>query len=199
MGDSLATWISVDANAVIDYIRECALHDHDLPPTGHRADALRTHLSRARHVFVAETAYKEARYNLHKDLTHKLADPVVDMVHDYAIGLLYEYRGRTKRPDKIEYVPAAREMYAAISGDPYNQKFSKWRKKKSVFVDAPMLGSDTNDLRILSTAAYYARYHKVEFWTHDMDFTMFADEIDSKFGLKVVDSYRLGGISLQPA
>lgn len=58
-----------------------------------------------------------------------------------------------------------------------------------------MLGSDANDLKVLSTAAYYAQFYVVELWTHDMDFTMFADEIPMALGVKIVDTYRLGGRS----
>ena len=94
--------------------------------------------------------------------------------------------------DSLDYVPAARAMYAAISEDPSSQKFSKWKKKKSMFVPDPVLGSDRNDLIILSTAANIAQRYEVELWTHDMDFTMFGSEILDRFGVKVVDSHRLG-------
>lgn len=50
-----------------------------------------------------------------------------------------------------------------------------------------------NDLKILSTAAHYAQQCRVELWTRDMDFTMFAAEIYATFGVRVVDAYRLGG------
>ena len=56
----------------------------------------------------------------------------------------------------------------------------------------PVLGSDINDLKTLSTAAHYARQCRVELWTRDMDFTMFAAEIYATFGVRVVDAYRLG-------
>ena len=42
--------------------------------------------------------------------------------------------------DSLDYVPAARAMYAAISEDPNSQKFSKWKKKKGMFVPDPVLG-----------------------------------------------------------
>ena len=83
-------------------------------------------------------------------------------------------------------------MYSAISSCPYTQKYARWKKKKGAFAADPVLGSDLNDLKILSTAAHYAQAHPTELWTHDMDFTMFADEIGNAFGLKVVDTYRLG-------
>ena len=82
-------------------------------------------------------------------------------------------------------------MYALISGDPHNEKFSHWKKKKGEYIDRPELGSDVNDLTILSTAAHFAQKHSVELWTHDMDFTMFSDEIWRAFRVTVVDTYRL--------
>lgn len=59
----------------------------------------------------------------------------------------------------------------------------------------PVLGSDAGDLAILSTAAQHAQNHAVELWTHDMDFTMFGDEIMRSFNVKVVDTYRLADYS----
>lgn len=44
--------------------------------------------------------------------------------------------------DSLDHVPAVRAMYAAVSEDPSSQKFSKWEKKKCVFVSDPALGSD---------------------------------------------------------
>ena len=191
-GGSLATRVHLDANALIDYIRERALHDTGRPPTGRRADALRKRLDQARHVLVAETAGVEAQRNLPKDLVRKLGRSEAREVMGHALELLHQYRGDVERSDHVEYVSAAREMYAAIRSDPDGQKHSEWKRKKGAFVDDPVLGSDANDLQILSTAAYYARRHPVELWTHDMDFTMFADEIWDAFALKVVDTYRLG-------
>ena len=82
-------------------------------------------------------------------------------------------------------------MYALISSYPHNEKYSHWKKKKGEYIDRPALGSDVNDLTILSTAAHFAQKHAVELWTHDMDFTMFGDEIWRAFRVKVVDTYRL--------
>lgn len=45
----------------------------------------------------------------------------------------------------------------------------------------------------MSTAANIAQEYEVELWTHDVDFTMFGDEILNGFGVKVIDSYRLEG------
>lgn len=64
-------------------------------------------------------------------------------------------------------------------------------EEKSMFVIDPVLGSDPNDIKILSTAAHYAQQHEAELWTRDMDFTMFADGILSTLGVRVVDTYRL--------
>ena len=94
--------------------------------------------------------------------------------------------------DSLDYVPAARTMYAVINEDPNSQKFSKWKKKKGMFVPDPVLGSDRNDLIILSTAADIAQQYEVDLWTHDMDFAMFGSEILDRFGVKIVDSHRLG-------
>lgn len=54
----------------------------------------------------------------------------------------------------------------------------------------PVLGSG-NDVMILSTAAQNAKRRRVELWTRDADFIVFADEIDAKFNVEVVDAYRL--------
>ena len=185
--------VCVDANAVIDYIRECALRDLGMPPTGRRQDALRKSLEQARHVFVAKTAGVEAQQNLAKDVGQKLGSALARDVTAHAEELLHEYRRKVECGDSLDYVSAARAMYDSISADPGNRKLAKWKKKKGVFVADPVLGSDANDLTILSTAAHYARQYAVELWTHDMDFTVFSDEIWRAFGVKVVDSHRLGG------
>lgn len=191
-GKCSTTRVFADANAVIDYMRESALHDLGRPPTGRRAEALRVRLGQMRHVFVAKTAAKEARRNMKKDITQKLGHSGTDRVLNLALLLLRKYRIKTECEDEVEYVPAVKKMYAMISSDPSNQKFIEWEKKKGVFKNNPVLGSDINDLKILSTVVHYVQFYTVEFWTHDMDFTMFADVILRTFGLKVVDSYRLG-------
>ena len=191
-GKYLEVRISADANAVIDYMRESALHDLGRPPTGRRAEMLRVRLGQMRHVFVAKTAAKEACRNMKKDITQKLGHSGTDRVLNLALLLLRKYRSKTEREDEVEYVPAVKKMYAMISSDPFNQKFIEWGRKKGIFKNNPVLGSDINDLKILSTAVHYAQFYTVEFWTHDMDFTMFAEEILRTFGIKVVDTYRLG-------
>lgn len=183
----------VVANAVIDYIRECALHDTGRAPTGRRPEMLRRRLGRMHHVLVVETAGVEAQLNIPKDLVQKLGHSEARQVMRRALYLLHQYRKRAERSDNTDHVPAAREMYTAIRGDQGNPKLREWKRRKGVFVDDLVLGSYVNDLKILSTAAHYVQQHVVELWTHNMDFTMFSDEIKKTFGLKVVDSYRLGG------
>lgn len=184
-------WISVDANAVIDYIRECALRDLGRDPTGRKAEMLRVCLGQQRHVFVAKTAADEAASNMKKDIVHKLGSSDPDAVLDRALGLLEKYRDKVERDDKVEHVPAVKKMYAVIKTKPNNLKFNKWKRKKRRHKNNPELGSDTNDLIILSTAVHYLQIYAVEFWTSDTDFTMFAHEIHETFGLKVVDTHRL--------
>lgn len=188
----LTTWISVDANAVIDYIRECALRDLRKDPTGPEAEMLRVRLDQQRHVFIAKTAGEEAASNMKKDITHKLESSDPDAVLDRALALLEKYRDKVERDDKIEYVPAIKQMYAAIKTKPSSSKFKKWKRRKRRHKNNPELGSDINDLVILSTTVHYLQIHKVEFWTRDMDFAIFANEIHETFGLKVVDTRRLG-------
>ena len=64
--------VCVDANAIIDYIREYTLHELKLPSTGQRGAALRDRLGKMRHVLVTETSVSEARKNLEKDMLEKL-------------------------------------------------------------------------------------------------------------------------------
>ena len=193
LGGNLMVWIVLDANAVIDYIRECALRDHGFSPTGRRAAALRARLDSAPHVLIPATAGNEARRNLKKDLVQKLGQAKAKTVMNRAYELLYNYIRRNGCMDEVEHVLAARTMYVEIRCDSNNQKIVDWEQKKGMLVADPVLGSDTNDLQILSTAAHYFQMHPTELWTHDMDFTMFADEIYKTFGLRVVDTYRLGG------
>lgn len=187
--------VYVDANAVIDYIRERTLHDHGMRPTGRRAEVLRVRLGQEGRVCVAATAGIEAEKNLVKDLTQKLKRVDADIVKDPATNLLHEYLDNMGVEDYLEHVSTAQKMYAAISGDPQNQKFFRWKRKKGRFVANPVLGSDAGDFAILSTAAQHAQNHAVELWTHDMDFTMFGDEIMRSFNVKVVDTYRLADYS----
>ena len=83
-------------------------------------------------------------------------------------------------------------MYAEINGDPSNQKLVKWKYRKGMYVTNPVLGSDMNDIKILSTAVHHALDCGAVFLTHDMDFVIFADEIHKTFGLRVVDTRSLG-------
>lgn len=186
-----SVWVCVDANAVIDYTRECTLRDLRMPPTSRKQVALRNNLDQVCHAFVAATAGVEAQENLAKDMIHKLGRLTALSIMDYADDLLYDYLRKVECADSSDYVSAAREMYNLISSDPGNQKHYAWRKKKGMFVVDPVLGSDKNDLVILSTAADYAQRYTVELWTHDRDFTMFADEIQEVFDVKVVDTYSL--------
>lgn len=183
--------VYLDANAVIDYIREQALHDLGMRPASHRAEILRRRLAQTRNVSVARTAAKEAQRNLQKDLEKKLDWKVVDMVASRAWWLMGKYCRTNGCGDYFAHVPTARKIYFTIRSDPANQKLLEWRKNKSKYVYDPVLGSDENDLRILSTAARHAGQHAVELWTHDMDFTMFVDEIWNELGVKVVDSHCL--------
>ena len=185
--------VHVDANAVIDYIRERTLRDHGMRPTSRKAEALRIHLEQLDNVLVAKTAGMEAKKNLVKDLSQKLKHAESERMKNHALKLLHNYLGTVEAANHLDHVSAVRDMYFAISSDPGSQKFSMRKKKKGMFVADPSLGSDPNDLVILSTAAWYAQNHVVELWTHDMDFTMFVDEIWNTLGVKVVDSHRLGG------
>ena len=184
--------VCADANVVIDYAREYTLHHFGMEPTGRKADVLRKRLCLAERVFVPATAIEEAKRNFFKDLVQKLGRRKAHMIRKKAGRILRNYCKGVRCRDELEHVPAVQEMYASIKSDPTNQKFFNWKKKKSRFVNDPVLGSDIQDLKILSTAIHYALLHAAEFWTHDMDFTMFADVILRTFGLKVVDSYRLG-------
>ena len=190
-GDS-SRRVHVDANAVIDYIRERALHNLGMRPTSYRMEMLRTRLEQMRHVYVAETAGAEAWKNLKKDIRRHLDHKDYTIVVDRALRLLNEYLDSVGIKDNLDHVPTARKMYASMSKDPHNQKFSMWKIRKGMFREGPVLGSDTNDLIILSTAASSAQQRTVELWTHDMDFTIFADEIWKTLGVQVVDTYRLG-------
>ena len=122
--------VYVDANAVIDYIRERTLHDHGMRPTGRRAEVLRVRLGQEGRVCVAATAGIEAEKNLVKDLTQKLKRVDADIVKDPATNLLHEYLDNMGVEDYLEHVSTAQKMYAAISGDPQNQKFFRWKRKK---------------------------------------------------------------------
>ena len=183
--------VCLDANAVIDYIREQALHDLGMRPASRRAEILRRRLAQTRNVLVSRTAAKEARHNLEKDLVEKLDWEWAGMVVGKARWFMAEYCRTKGCNDFFKYVPTARKMYSTIRSDPANKKLLEWKIKKSRYVDNPVLGSDENDLRILSTAACDAGQHAVDLWTHDKDFTMFADEIWNELGVKVVDSHRL--------
>ena len=185
--------VHVDANAVIDYIRERTLHNMGMRPTSCRMEVLRERLEQIRHVYVAATAGAEAWKNLEKDIRRHLDRKDDTIVADRALALLGEYLDSVGIKDNLDHVPTAREMYATISKDPRNQKFSMWKIGKGVFRADPVLGSDANDLVILSTAASFAQQHAVELWTHDMDFTIFADEIRVTLGVEIVDTHRLGG------
>ncbi len=188
-------FVVADANAVIDYIRECALHDAGMPPTGRRADMLRVRLGQMGLVLIPETAGREAQRNLRKDLVQKLGRRSARVVWSSAHRMLHRYRDAFECKDKLGHVAAAREMYASISLNPGSRKLAEWKRKKGAAARGLVLGSDANDLKVLSTAAYYAQFYVVELWTHDMDFTMFADEILRVFGVKIVDTYRLDGRS----
>ena len=133
-----------------------------MPPTGRRQEVLRESLGQVRHAFVAETAGMEALKNLEKDAVQKLGRRVAAKVKYYEESLLHDYLRTVECLDCLDYVPAAREMYNLIGSDPNNQKNSSWKKKKGMFVVDPVLGSDENDLLILSTAADYAQRHTVE-------------------------------------
>ena len=177
---------------MIDYVRERVLHVSGMPPTGRRADVMMRCMDQLPRVFVPETAAIEAKRNIPNDPIQKLGHQTAQRVAGPAQTVLSKHLGRVERRDELEHVSAARKMHASISDDPGNAKLVDWKKKKGRFVVDPVLGSDINGLGILSTAAHYAQLYAVESWTHDMDFTVFADEILGMFGIKVVDTYRLG-------
>lgn len=183
--------MSADANALIDYIRESVMHILGKPPTGPWAVTLRLCLDQQHHVLIPETAYRETQRNLSKDLMRRLKDQNVDTAMDTAVQLLDKYRSRM-RPDNIQYVPQVQKMYARINADPTNQELVKWKYRKGRHVNNPVLGSDMNDIKILSTAVHHAQDCGAVFLTHDMDFTMFADDIHKTFGLRILDTHRLG-------
>ncbi len=106
-GDASATQASLDANAVIYYIRECVLHDSGMPPTGRRAAALRARLARMRNVIVFETAAGEDRRNLKKDLVQKLGRPDAYRVEHRAHELLEKYLDVTECDGELAHVHAA--------------------------------------------------------------------------------------------
>ena len=122
--------VHVDANAVIDYVREFTLHKLGMRGTGHRAEVLRVRLGQIGPVLVAETAGVEAERNLKKDLEQKLGRGNLRYVSRPAVKFLRKYLTAARVKDNIDRVHAAREMYALISGDPHNEKFSHWKKKK---------------------------------------------------------------------
>ena len=176
---------------MIDYIGESVMHILGKPPTGPWAVALRLRLAQKHNVLISETAYGETRRNLSKDLMHKLRDQNIDAAMSIAVQLLDGYRSSI-RPDNTQHLSQVQKMYAGINADPTNPKLAKWKYRKGRHVTNPVLGSDTNDLKILSTAVHYALDCGAVFLTHDMDFTMFADEIHKIFGLRVVDTHHLG-------
>lgn len=192
-GDASATQVSLDANTLIDYIRERVLHDSGMPPTDRRAAALGSRLARVRNVIVSETAAGGARRSLKKDLVQKLGRLDACRLEHRAYELPEKYLDATECDDELAHVHAAQEMYGAVISDPGNRRHAKWKGKKGMSVADPVPGSDINDLKILSTAAHCARRYAVELWTRDMDFTMFAAEIYATFGARAVDAYRLGG------
>ena len=85
--------VHVDANAVIDYIRERTLRDHGMRPTSRRAEALRIHLEQLDNVLVAKTAGMEAKKNLVKDLSQKLKHAESERMKNHALKLLHNYLG----------------------------------------------------------------------------------------------------------
>lgn len=183
--------VHVDANAVIDYIREYTLHKLNMDHTNPTMAELMRRLGQIRPVYITTTAGREADRNLRKDLVHKLDRSKADKLTGRAYEHLKVYCDKYERVVVDDFIPAAQAMYASISNDPNNQKFAKWRKKKSMRVVDPVLGSDLNDLLILSTAASDAQQHVVELWTGDTDFTMFGAEILRTLGVQVVDTHRL--------
>lgn len=183
--------VHVDANAVIDYIREYTLDKMKMAHTSPKMAIFMRRLGQIRPVYITATARREADHNLRKDLVHKLRRSRADKLTGRAYNYLRKYCDKMKCEEIYDFIPAARAMYASISSDLDNQKFFKWKEKKGKHVADPVIGSDFNDLLILSTAASDAQQHAVELWTHDTDFTMFGAEILSKLGVQVVDTHRL--------
>ena len=189
--DDVQTTMFVDANAMIDYLRESVMHILGMAPTDHWAVDLRLSLNQKHRVLMAKTAYRETERNLSKDLAHKLGEQKADEAMDTALPILRGYRRRV-RHDNTKYVALAQKMYARINADSTNQKLVKWKNRKGKHVANPVLGSDINDLKILSTAVHHAKHRRMMFLTHDMDFIIFADEIYRTFGLRVIDTHNLG-------
>lgn len=186
------TEIYIDANVAIDYARERALHELRIESANRKAGILRKHLGGALgrgRVTIPAIAYNEARSNLRKDVVNRVDKNHVDMVWLRARSVINERLRNALCVNNHTLVDEAREMYKA-AGSPKSQKFAEWYSRKSRHVARPSLGSG-NDLVILSTVAQNAKRGRVEFWTGDIDFTMFADEIAAKFNVEVVDASRL--------
>ena len=185
--------IYTDANVVIDYARERALHELGLQSTNKKAAILRKHLGELvgkNCVSIPAVAYSEARANLRKDILNTVDKDHADIVWLRARSVINERLRGSLCLNNPALVGEAREMYEAAKSNPKSQKFAGWHSKKSRHVTRPILGSE-NDLMILSTAAQNAKRRRVELWTRDADFIMFAAEIDAAFNVEVVDAYRL--------
>ena len=188
------TEICIDANVAIDYARERAKHELGIGGAGVNATMLRKHLGRSLgegRVVIPSTAYNEARDNLDKDVARVVGEPDAGRVLLRADFVINKRLRGSVRIDDLALVDEAREMYEAIRGNPKSQKFANWYSRKSRHVARPTLGSG-NDLVILSTVAQNAKLRHVEFWTRDIDFTMFAGEIAALFNVEIVDASRLG-------
>ena len=188
----MTTWISVDANVLIDYTRERALHDAGLPPTGRGADALRRRLSLMRNVFVARTAGTEAQRNLKKDLAQNLTDSVARRIEHRAGAMLEDYRKAVERNDRLEYVPGARDMYAAIRRNQAGRKFRVGAEKGEACgqprtrIRHQRPQNTVDDGALCSGAPY-----RVLDARHGL--AMLAAEICATFGVRIVDAYRIAG------
>ena len=185
--------IYIDANVAIDYARERALHELGIKSANSKASILRKHLGGALgrdQVSIPAIAYREARYNLRKDVVRTVDKNHADRVWLHARSVIDGRLRSTLCANNSMLVGEARDMYKAIRNNPRSQKFAEWYSRKSRHVARPSLGTD-NDLVILSTAAQNAKRLHVELWTRDIDFTMFAGEIAAKFNVEVVDASRL--------
>lgn len=182
--------IYIDANVVIDYARERALHQLGVKSTG---TVLRRHLGESLgegRVSIPMVAYNEAKRNLRKDVMHKINASDAEVEFTQASFLIKRLRLNVCK-NNFALVDEVRKMYDVISRDPRSQNLARWRSLKSRHVARPSLGLG-NDAIILSTAAQHAKRRQAELWTRDIDFTMFADEIGAAFNVEVVDTSRLG-------
>ncbi len=89
--------------------------------------------------------------------------------------------------DDLSLLDDVKKMYDDIWKDStLSKKRDTWSMIKKVKVTkGPPSGAD---LEILATVASAAKTYSVEFLTFDHDFIIFADEIQNKFGFKIINA-----------